>query len=81
MSASILQNRFIYVFGGMGIDTIEEYDITQRQTWIVLDIKLPKELSRIGCISISPTEILLFGGISAGLQQQSYIFNQDSMTI
>ena len=35
MSASILNNRFIYLFGGLDnnmttLDTIEQYDITER---------------------------------------------------
>ena len=49
MTASILNNRFIYLFGGsignnQVLDTIEQYDIMDRQTWEIVDIKLPKPL-------------------------------------
>ena len=41
ISAYILKNRFIYVFGGYEIETIEEYEILQRQEWKLLELKLP----------------------------------------
>jgi len=69
MSASILNNRFIYLFGGFGngpLDTIEQYDITERKTWQVLTCKLQKGLARPGSVPISATEILIFGGYSNG---------------
>jgi len=66
MSASILNNRFIYLFGGVNypnsLDTIEQYDITERKTWQVLTCKLQKGLYRLGSAPISATEILIFGG-------------------
>ena len=85
MSASILDNRFIYLFGGeqhgSPLDTIEQYDISERQTWVVLYSKLYKSLGELSSITISPTEILLFGGYSGGDQLNSYIFNGETNTI
>ena len=60
MSAAILDQRFIYAFGGD--DDIEQYDIAQRQTWIMLYCKLPKRYQNLTSIAISRSEILLFGG-------------------
>jgi len=47
---------------GKALDTILQYDITDRQTWVVLDCKLNKAIYYHGSITISPTEILIFGG-------------------
>ena len=66
MSASILNNRFIYLFGGIGnddfLDTIEQYDITERKTWEVLTCKLQKGFIRLSSVPISASEILVFNG-------------------
>ena len=71
MSASILNNRFIYLFGGYddrfgSIKSLEQYDITERKTWEVLICKLQKGLDRHSSIPISATEILIFGGYNDG---------------
>ena len=55
------------MFGGVDnkykiLDTIEQYDITDRQTWVIINLKLKKSLDNLASITISPTEILVFGG-------------------
>jgi len=67
MSALILNNKFIYLFGGVGnryesLDTIEQYDITERKTWEVLTCKLQEGLDSLRSVPISASEILVFGG-------------------
>ena len=48
------------------LNTIEQYDITDRQTWVIINLKLKKSLYELASITISPTEILLFGGSNRG---------------
>jgi len=67
MTASILNDRFIYLFGGYNypacLNTIEQYDIIERKTWDILDCKIQENLYRLSSTPISSTEILIFGGI------------------
>jgi len=67
MSASTLINRYIYLFGGIDndyqeLDTIEQYDFLDRHTWVVINVKLLKSQRLLTSVSISISEILLFGG-------------------
>ena len=71
MTASILNNRFIYVFGGgvghnLILDTIEQYDIIDGTAWEIIDCKIPKGLRDMTSITISSSEVLLFGGSKNG---------------
>lgn len=80
-SASILNDQFIYLFGGINsmgntVDTIEKYDIKERQYWVIIDLKLC--IHGLNSITISPTEILLFDGYRTSHkteQTNTYIFN------
>ena len=86
MSASILNNRFIYLFGGKNgnrcQNTIYKYDITDSQSsWVVLDLKLHQGLFGLNSIPISPTQILVFGGYDGGWYKGSYILNGDTDSI
>jgi len=71
-SASILNNKFIYLFGGEDsnddrIDTIYKYNIIDsEQNWVVLNCKYPKCIMYLNSIPISTTQILVFGGMDGG---------------
>jgi len=66
MTASILDNRFIFVFGGYNNEvrytTVEKYDIKVGKEWLVINCRLPERLSNLTSVAITSSEILLFGG-------------------
>jgi len=87
-SAAVLDGKFIYLFGGRGIDnsvfdTIEKYDIVEdKQSWVIINLQLRRGLYRLASIAISPTEIFLFGGEDNDeYSTQTYIFNGQTNTI
>jgi len=82
-TASILNNRFIYLFGGNSnsvdgfLNTIQYFDIKDdKPKWIEHKCKLYNGLCFHNSITISPTEILIFGGRSFNnANTESFTFN------
>jgi len=65
MSAAVMGGRFIYLFGGYEagpLNTIEQYDITERQTWTVITCRLKWAFWDLSSILIAKNKILVFGG-------------------
>jgi len=56
----------IYLFGGISgelkTQSIQKLDLMHSKTWEVVDCKGQKSLSHLTSVTISSTEILLFGG-------------------
>lgn len=70
--------KYVYAFGGQDenmipLKCIERAGFTDPDNpevgmshWEILELQLPQPLCNVGCIPISRSEILLFGGISIG---------------
>lgn len=64
-SATVVNNRFIYTFGGYDgqnrLDAIERYSITDGD-WLLLKIRLKLPLSNCACFCPEPDKVTVFGG-------------------
>ena len=73
--------KYLYAFGGQdenlkALKTIERTVFMNENNpeesmsmWEVLELQLPQAICNVGCLPISRSEILLFGGISVGQQE------------
>ena len=63
----ILEQQFIYCFGGLHdfnvLHNIEKYDLLQDH-WVVVHLKLPLPLSKLGCVALDSKTIIVCGGMS-----------------
>ena len=66
LSLCNMNNKYIYALGGENkingfLDTIEKYSIIG-DTWELVHVKMPYKLECVGCIGVSHSEIIIFGG-------------------
>ena len=66
-SQVIFNSQYVYVFGGMSdyniLQSIEKYD-SLNDTWSRMYFRLPKPLSKLGCVLLDDNNILIAGGMS-----------------
>jgi len=76
----VLQDQYIYVFGGMHdytvLQNIEKYD-SVTDVWITLYVKLPMPLAKSAAIAIDKRHILLLGGMQADYNLTNKLHNLD----
>ena len=60
-AATVIENKFIYTFGGWEELPIERYDIAQ-DTWQILDLKLNSANRNLACFNPEPNKVVVLGG-------------------
>lgn len=84
LSACTINDEFIYAFGGFFgsteqeiNDTIEVYDV-DKNTWVVLTVRMKNPLWACSALAVSPTEIILIGGKNTNRNGEVHLFNVQS---
>ncbi|CAG9311362.1 unnamed protein product [Blepharisma stoltei] len=60
-SAAIINAQFIYVCGGVGVSTIERFDM-HNEEWVLCDLILPVSISSLGIFVVASGSVMIFGG-------------------
>ena len=71
-------SAYIYIFGGLfdfsALDSIEKYD-SMLDIWILLSIKMPIKLAKIGISILDYSKILICGGIFSNADEEFNYIN------